>query len=261
MIPIEKFQEQGGRLKTDDIDFDSFRAQPLDEHVLRCIGYMHDIEYHTVLYTRELADDAGLEGPAVHRLPDAVELRGVLAWPGARPGAGDARSPGARPAAEGDAQLEPRGLVYSPFVFWGLGHLIRRFPAVHMTWGAINEWTANAAYNRLAKIADHPTLAELLGQDHAPGGPPCRLLRLGGAGPAAGPPGTEDHQVVPAPSVGAGGQRRRAAHRDGVRHRLPVRQRRGTGISSIGSRSASTPCPGWPTSTWSARRSPRPPAR
>ena len=29
-------------------------AEPLDEHVLRCLGYMHDIEYQTVLYTREL---------------------------------------------------------------------------------------------------------------------------------------------------------------------------------------------------------------
>ena len=50
-IPIEKFQEQGGRLKTDDLDFESFRTQPLSPDVLRCLGYMHDIEYQTVLYT------------------------------------------------------------------------------------------------------------------------------------------------------------------------------------------------------------------
>jgi hypothetical protein len=55
-----------------------------------------------------------------------------------------------------------RTLAWSPLVFWTLGHSVRRFPAVHMTWGAINEWTANAAYNRLAKIADHPALTELL---------------------------------------------------------------------------------------------------
>ena len=53
-IAIEKFQEQGGRLKTDDLDFESFRTQPLSPQVLRCLGYMHDIEYQTVLYTREL---------------------------------------------------------------------------------------------------------------------------------------------------------------------------------------------------------------
>ena len=33
-----------------------------------------------------------------------------------------------------------------------------------MTWGAINEWTANAAYNRLGQVADHPVLTELLGR-------------------------------------------------------------------------------------------------
>src|SRR5690349_16508040 len=63
MITIEKFQEQGGRLKTDDIDFETFRTNPLDEHVLRCIGYMHDIEYQTVLYTRELLMMPGWKDP------------------------------------------------------------------------------------------------------------------------------------------------------------------------------------------------------
>ena len=31
-----------------------------------------------------------------------------------------------------------------------------------MTWGAINEWTTQAGYSRLAKLAGHPTLSELL---------------------------------------------------------------------------------------------------
>jgi hypothetical protein len=33
---------------------------------------------------------------------------------------------------------------------------------LHMTWGAINEWTTQAGYARLAEQADHPTLRELL---------------------------------------------------------------------------------------------------
>src|SRR4051794_21635819 len=53
-IPISKFQEQGGRVVTDDLDFETFRSQPLDPNVLRCLSYMHDIEYQTVLYSREL---------------------------------------------------------------------------------------------------------------------------------------------------------------------------------------------------------------
>ena len=31
-----------------------------------------------------------------------------------------------------------------------------------MTWGAVNEWTTQAAYARLAGLADHPTLSVLL---------------------------------------------------------------------------------------------------
>jgi len=38
----------------------------------------------------------------------------------------------------------------------------RAFIALHMTWGAINEWTTQAGYARLAETAGHPTLRELL---------------------------------------------------------------------------------------------------
>ncbi len=163
-IPIEKFQEQGGRVRTDDLDFDSFRDQPLDDNVLRCIAYMHDIEYQTVLYSRELLMLPQWKDPqftAFITLWNYEEywhgqaLGRVLEMHG-RP-AHDERLVAMRTFGK-------RYLFWSPAIFWLLGHGIRRFPAVHMTWGAINEWTANAAYNRLGQIADHPTLSTLLGR-------------------------------------------------------------------------------------------------
>ena len=36
------------------------------------------------------------------------------------------------------------------------------FVAVHMTWGAINEWSTQAGYARLAAKARHPVLTDLL---------------------------------------------------------------------------------------------------
>lgn len=33
---------------------------------------------------------------------------------------------------------------------------------MHMIWGAANEWSAVAAYNRLADMEKHPVLSELL---------------------------------------------------------------------------------------------------
>ena len=163
-IPIEKFQEQGGRVQTDDLDFDSFRDQPLDDNVLRCIAYMHDIEYQTVLYSRELLMLPQWKDPqftAFITLWNYEEywhgqaLGRVLEMHG-RP-AHDERLVAMRTFGK-------RYLFWSPAIFWLLGHGIRRFPAVHMTWGAINEWTANAASNRLGQIADHPTLSTLLGR-------------------------------------------------------------------------------------------------
>src|SRR6185369_14958651 len=38
------------------------------------------------------------------------------------------------------------------------------FCGVHMTWGAINELTTLTGYNRLAAVAGHPILTELLGR-------------------------------------------------------------------------------------------------
>jgi len=163
-IPIEKFQEQGGRLKTDDLDFERFRVDPLDPHVLRCLSYMHDIEYQTVLYMRELLMLPSWKDPqftAFLTLWNYEEywhgnaLGRVLEVHGQR--AHDSRLVEMR-------RFNKRYLFWSPMMFWTLGHGVRKFPALHMTWGAINEWTANAAYNRLAAIADHPVLSELLGR-------------------------------------------------------------------------------------------------
>ncbi|MEO6123834.1 MAG: ferritin-like domain-containing protein [Ilumatobacteraceae bacterium] len=163
-ISLHKFEEQGGRLKTDDIDFESFRAQPLSPDILRCISYMHDIEYQTVLYTRELLMMPAWKDP---------QFTGFLTlwnyeeyWHGNALG----RILEAHDWDAHDTRLiemrrfNNRYLFWSPAIFWLLGHGVRKFPAVHMTWGAINEWTANAAYNRLAAIADHPVLTELLGR-------------------------------------------------------------------------------------------------
>jgi hypothetical protein len=38
------------------------------------------------------------------------------------------------------------------------------FVAVHMTFGAINEWSTHAGYARLSAIENHPVLSELLGR-------------------------------------------------------------------------------------------------
>jgi len=78
----------------------------------------------------------------------------------------------------------------------------------HMTWGAVNEWTTQAAY-AVSKPLDHPTLATLLLRIMKQEGRAHRLLRHPGRGPRGEQTG---HSASPAgrcAGSGLGRQRRR----------------------------------------------------
>jgi len=49
-----------------------------------------------------------------------------------------------------------------PLLMWLASAVAPDFMAVHMTWGAINEWSTQAGYARLGTRAGHPVLTELL---------------------------------------------------------------------------------------------------
>jgi hypothetical protein len=123
---------------------------------------MHDIEYQTVLYTRELLLLPQWKDPQFTAFLTLWNYEEY--WHGQALGrvlAAHGR-PAHDPRLVAMRRFNKRTLSWSPLQFWALGQGVRKFPAVHMTWGAINEWTANAAYNRLLRIAEHPVLTELL---------------------------------------------------------------------------------------------------
>ena len=162
-LDIETYKRQAGRVSLDAIDFDAFRQQPLDESSLRCLRYMHDVEHHTICYLRDLLVTPAhrdhemttfLTMWALEEYWHGEALGSVLAAHG-EPSGGDRVTP-MRTRLKVKESLSP--------LFFGLGSAIagRSFAAIHMTWGAINEWTAQAAYGRLAQRAGHPTLSELL---------------------------------------------------------------------------------------------------
>ncbi len=123
---------------------------------------MHDIEHHTVCYLRDL-----LVTPA-HADPDITAFLGFWAyekfWHGEAIAAvldahgfdaGPARVARLRQRLAGRDRLRP--------VVAALGSAVvgARLLAVHMTWGAINEWTTHAGNARLAQRSGHPLLSEL----------------------------------------------------------------------------------------------------
>jgi hypothetical protein len=159
---IDSLIQRSGRLQVDDIDFEAFRGQPLDPDTLRCLRYMHDVEGHTACYMRELLVTRA------HRDPEITAF--LACWCYEEHWHGEAIAEVLRAHGEpaGKARLAasrrrmPRREALKPLAFSLASALTPHIVAVHMTWGAVNEWTTQAGYGRLAARAEHPVLTELL---------------------------------------------------------------------------------------------------
>jgi hypothetical protein len=150
------------RLDLDGIDFDAFVDEPLDAGTLRCLRYMHDVEHHTVCYLRDvLVTDS-------HRDVEITDFLALWVYQELHHG----RSIGRVLEAHGEPANRTRvGATRRSLPFRDrllpismvLGNAVtRHLPAIHMTWGAVNEWTTQAAYGRLVERSGHPVLRDLL---------------------------------------------------------------------------------------------------
>jgi len=160
---IDSYTSRAGRLNLEGIDFDDFRDQPLPSAALRTLRYMHDVEHHTVCYLRDL-----LLTPA-HQDPEITSFLACWVfeemWHGEAIGqvleAHGEEAGAPRIAALRDTRRRRQAM--SAFSTIGSAAFAgQAFIALHMTWGAINEWTTQAGYGRLSEAADHATLRELL---------------------------------------------------------------------------------------------------
>jgi len=160
---IDRYTATSVRVEWDDLDLDAFERDPLPPESLRTLRYMTDVEYHTVCYTRDL-----LTTPS-HREADVSAfmtmwnreefwhgeaLAAVLARHGVTVDYDELRAKrvklGWKDRIDPIKQSVAGALVGTDFV------------AVHMSWGAANEWSAITAYQRMAELERHPVLAELL---------------------------------------------------------------------------------------------------
>ncbi|MGH9054687.1 MAG: ferritin-like domain-containing protein [Acidimicrobiales bacterium] len=159
---IDRYCSLATKLDAGDLDFSSFQDAPLPAEVLRCLRYMHDIENHTVCYLRDVLVTRA------HKDPEVTTFLTFWNYEEYWHGEAIARVLAAHGEVAGRSRAEelrrrlPRRDAWRPLTFQ-LGSLLTpHLTAVHMTWGAINEWTTQAGYARLATLAGHPVLAELL---------------------------------------------------------------------------------------------------
>jgi hypothetical protein len=160
---IERYKTGVGRIDLDGIEFADFAAHPVSPEGLACLRYMHDIEHHTVCYLRDL-----LVTPA-HRDPEITTFLACWVyeelWHGEAIGAvleAHGETAGSARIAELRNGRRVRDAV-GMYLHLGASAVAgRSFIALHMAWGAINEWTTQAGYARLGVLERHPVLSELL---------------------------------------------------------------------------------------------------
>jgi hypothetical protein len=140
--------------------WDEVPLHPVSAETIRTLRYMQDIESHTIIYLRELLATRAVDEP------DVATFLACWLYEETFHGLALARFLEAAGHPVG-SRTRPRG--QEPFVkrleFVGVALLSRAWPdfcALHMAWGAINELTTLTGYRRLAKLAGHPVLSELL---------------------------------------------------------------------------------------------------
>jgi rubrerythrin len=160
---ITTYTRNAAPVAYEDLDYGAFERQPLSPGALRCLRYMSDIESHTVCYLRDL-----LVTPS-HADPDVTAFLTMWAYEEFWHGEALAKVLEVHGIPTGNAHI--RGVRerlgwrdrLAPITQSLAANIVGNdFIAVHMTWGAINEWSTHAGYARLAEREEHPVLAELL---------------------------------------------------------------------------------------------------
>jgi hypothetical protein len=147
-------------LDLDGIRWDDVPAHPLPREAVRTLRYMQDVESHTIIYLRTLLSTRAVDDPEVATFlacwfhEETAHGRALARFLDA---AGHPVVPRPRSRMSPGQWLEARatGVVARAW---------RDFVGVHMAWGAINELTTLVGYRRLAALARHPVLDDLLGR-------------------------------------------------------------------------------------------------
>ena len=139
------------------------RAHPLAPQFLKTLYYMRDVEKFTALYYEQLMCTPTGRDPVISRFMTRWEKEEALH--------GDLLNRflvayGNYVLPNWDekifARIPRRYLWLSKITELVARRVGESFAAVHMTWGAINEYSTLGGYARLADLAKHPVLAHLL---------------------------------------------------------------------------------------------------
>ena len=154
---LATYHRLSAKLDVEDIDFDFFRERPLAADALRCLRYMHDVESHTVCYLRDVLVTRA------HRDPELTSF--LTLWNYEEFWHGEAIAKVLEAARATSRRVHPdrrtspastEGRPVEPLTFQLASAITPHLTARAHDLGAVNEWTTQAAYARLAKARRPP---------------------------------------------------------------------------------------------------------
>jgi Fatty acid desaturase len=160
---IDRFTRDSTRVGWDDLDLEAFQDDPLPPESLRTLRYMCDVEYHTVCYLRDMLVTPSRRDHEVDAFMTmwnreefwhGEALAYVLSLHGVSVDYDELKAK--RVKLGWRDKMKP---VTQSVLSTVVG---KDYIAVHMIWGAVNEWSAAAAYKRLGALEGHPSLEVLL---------------------------------------------------------------------------------------------------
>jgi rubrerythrin len=173
---LDKYLRASKKVDLDGVGWDDISLHPVTVAEARCLAYMMDIESHTVIFLRDLlATRAAFE-------PDITAFLSCWVYEELWHGEAFSRFLGEAGFDLGEEQRVRWNDPYPSRVgrnswirrkmgakgyFAHIGTLlgsagIKEFPALHMAWGALNEYSTLTGYHCLISKTEHPVMIELL---------------------------------------------------------------------------------------------------
>lgn len=147
----------------DQIPWNEVRKHALDPAFIPVITYMRDVEQFTDIYYQQLLRSPTGKDPTIRRFMDRWAHEEVLHAELLNRFLEEAGIPSDPHWAEKAINKIPLSYhVMSRIQSLITNSFGKAFSAVHMTWGAINEYSTMTGYNRLVQLAKHPVLHFIL---------------------------------------------------------------------------------------------------
>lgn len=147
----------------DSIPWDDVKKYPLNPKFVPVLVYMRDIEIFTEVYHNELKRTPTGKDPVIAKFMERWGIEEITHGEVLNQFLEIAGYPQGKNWMDEAKKSIPFSYTANAYITSMLTNLVgKSFTGAHMTWGAINEMTAQQSYRRLWILSEHPVLEKIL---------------------------------------------------------------------------------------------------